>query len=120
MGLVSMAGEDEVRARMIGLLRTACMHAGAQVQVGGKFVDLAAALDDPRTSARIRTLDLVTAVAIGRHGSYKSVTDAGTIARVARDAGIATKAKEATGQIRFTTPAPSGPRRPRCWPTARG
>ncbi len=104
MGLVSMAGEDEVRARMIGLLRTG-MHAGAQVQVGGKFVDLAAALDDPRTSARIRTLDLVTAVAIGRHGSYKSVTDAGTIARVARDAGIATKAKEATGQIRFTAPA---------------
>ena len=104
MGLLSMAGEDEVRAAMIGLLRTG-MHAGAQVQVSGKFVDLAAALDDPRTSARIRTLDLVTAVAIGRHGSYKSVTDAGTIARVARDAGIATKAKEATGQIRFTAPA---------------
>ena len=105
MGLVSMAGEDEVRARMIGLLRTAGMHAGAQVQIGKTFVDLAAALDDPRMSARIRTLDLVTAVAIGRHGSYKSVTDAGTIARVARDAGIATKAKEATGQIRFTNPA---------------
>ncbi|HEX5812275.1 MAG TPA: hypothetical protein VFY38_09255, partial [Pseudonocardia sp.] len=105
MGLVSMAGEDEVRARMIGLLRTAGMHAGAQVQVGGKFVDLATALDDPRMSARIRTLDLVTAVAIGKHGSYKSVTDAGTIARVARDAGIATKAAEATGQISFTKPA---------------
>jgi hypothetical protein len=104
MGLVSMAGEDEVRARMIGLLRTAGMHAGAQVQVGGKFVDLAAALDDPRMSARIRTLDLVTAVAIGKHGSYKSVTDAGTIARVARDAGIATKAAEATGRIEFTDP----------------
>lgn len=105
MGLVSMAGEDEVRARMIGLLRTAGMHAGAQVQVGKTFVDLAAALDDPRMSARIRTLDLVTAVAIGKHGSYKSVTDAGTIARVARDAGIATKAAEATGQISFTKPA---------------
>ncbi|MBL8926043.1 MAG: hypothetical protein JNM77_07365 [Pseudonocardia sp.] len=105
MGLVSMAGEDEVRARMIGLLRTAGMHAGAQVQVGNTFVDLAAALDDPRMSARIRTLDLVTAVAIGKHGSYKSVTDAGTIARVARDAGIATKAAEATGQISFTKPA---------------
>jgi len=105
MGLVSMAGEDEVRARMIGLLRTAGMHAGAQVQVGKTFVDLAAALDDPRMSARIRTLDLVTAVAIGKHGSYKSVTDAGTIARVARDAGIATKATEATGQISFTKPA---------------
>ena len=105
MGLVSMAGEDEVRARMIGLLRTAGMHAGAQVQVGGTFVDLAAALDDPRMSARIRTLDLVTAVAIGKHGSYKSVTDAGTIARVARDAGIATKATEATGQVSFTKPA---------------
>jgi hypothetical protein len=104
MGLLSMAGEDEVRAAMIGLLRTG-MHAGAQVQVSGKFVDLAAALDDPRTSARIRTLDLVTAVAIGRHGSYKSVMDAGAFARVARDAGIATKAKEATGQIRFTAPA---------------
>lgn len=105
MGLVSMAGEDEVRARMIGLLRSKGMHAGAQVQVGGNFVDLATALDDPRTSAKIRTLDLVTAVAIGAHGSYKSVTDAGTIARVARDAGIATKAKEATGRIRFTEPA---------------
>jgi hypothetical protein len=105
MGLVSMAGEDEVRARMIGLLRSKGMHAGAQVQVGGNFVDLDTALDDPRTSARIRTLDLVTAVAIGRGGSYKSVTDAGTIARVARDAGIATKAQEATGRIRFTDPA---------------
>ncbi|WP_395728655.1 hypothetical protein [Nakamurella sp.] len=104
MGLVSMAGEDEVRARMIGLLRSAGMHAGAQVQVGGTFVDLAAALDDPHTSARIRTLDLVTAVAIGRHGSYKSVTDAGTIARVARDAGIATKAQASTGRVQFTDP----------------
>ena len=47
----------------------------------------------------------MTAVAIGRHGSYKSVTDAGTIARVARDAGIATKATEATGQVSFTKPA---------------
>jgi hypothetical protein len=100
-----MAGEDEVRARMIGLLRSKGMHAGAQVQVGGNFVDLATALDDPRTSAKIRTLDLVTAVAIGAHGSYKSVTDAGTIARVARDAGIATKAQEAGGRVRFTEPA---------------
>jgi hypothetical protein len=94
-----------VRARMIGLLRSKGMHAGAQVQVGKEFVDLATALDDPRTSARIRTLDLVTAVAIGRHGSYKSVTDAGTIARVAKDAGIAAGAREATGGIRFTDPA---------------
>ena len=105
MGLVSMAGEDEVRARMIGLLRTAGMHAGAQVQLGATFVDLATALTDPRLSARIRTLDLVTAVAIGRHGSYKSVTDPATIARVARDAGIATTAAVATGRIRFTDPA---------------
>jgi len=105
MGLVSMAGEDEVRTRMIGLLRSQGMHAGAQVQVGGDFVDLATALEDPRTSAGIRTLDLVTAVAIGRGGSYKSVTEAGTIARVARDAGISTKAKVATGRTRFTDPA---------------
>jgi hypothetical protein len=104
MGLVSMAGEDEVRSRMIGLLRTAGMHTGAQVEVGEKFVDLATALEDPRLSARISTLDLVTAVAIGKHGSYKSVTDAGTIARVARDAGIATKARVAAGRIHLTDP----------------
>jgi hypothetical protein len=104
MGLVSMAGEDTVRARMIGLLRTAGMHAGAEVQVGGKWVGLAAALDDPRLSARIRTLDLVTAVAIGRHGVYKDVTEIGTIVRVARDAGIAPKAAAAKGNIRFTDP----------------
>ena len=104
MGLVSMAGEDEVRARMIGLLRTAGMHTGAQVEIGEKFVDLAAALDDPRVSARIRTLDLVTAVAIGKQGTYKSVTEAGTIARVARDAGIATKARVAAGRIHLADP----------------
>jgi hypothetical protein len=104
MGLVSMAGEDTVRARMIGLLRTAGMHTGAQVQVGGNWVDLAAALEDPRLSARIRTLDLVTAVAIGCHGVYKDVTEIGTIVRVARDAGIAPKAAAATGSIRFTDP----------------
>jgi len=73
--------------------------------VNGAFVSLAAALADPRTSARIGTLDLVTAVAIGKAGVYKSVTEAATIARVARDAGIAVKAKVATGKIRFTDPA---------------
>ena len=80
------------------------MHTGAQVEIGEKFVDLAAALDDPRVSARIRTLDLVTAVAIGKQGTYKSVTEAGTIARVARDAGIATKARVAAGRIHLADP----------------
>ena len=120
MGLVSMAGEDEVRARMIGLLRTAGMHAGAQVQVGKTFVDLAAALDDPRMSARIRTLDLVTAVAIGKHGSeqvgdgrrHRSPASPGT-------RGIATKAAEATGQIKLSRSPRSAPRPRRCWPPAR-
>ncbi len=104
MGLVSMAGEDEVRARMIGLLRTAACTPARRCR------SAASSWTSPRrwttrgTSARIRTLDLVTAVAIGRHGSYKSVTDAGTIARVARDAGIATKARRRPGSILFSDP----------------
>jgi hypothetical protein len=103
MGLVSIAGEDVVRARMIGLLHTAGMHAGAQVQIGGKFTDLAAALEDARLAAKIRTIDLVTAVAIGKQGSYGDVTEAGTIARIAKDAGIAT-AEVAKGAIRLSDP----------------
>jgi hypothetical protein len=103
MGLVSMAGEAEVRSKMIGLLKSQGMHVGAQVQVGGAFVPLAEALDDPHTVGRIQTIDLVTAVAIGPHGEYGSVTAAETIARVAKEAGLA-NADVATGKIYFTDP----------------
>jgi hypothetical protein len=103
MGLVSLAGESEVRSRMVAMLHSSGMHAGASVQVGGSFVSLEQALDEPATLARIQTLDLVTAVAIGKHGGYADVTEAGVIARVARDAGLA-NAEVATGKIRLTDP----------------
>ena len=98
MSLVSLAGEAEVRAKMIGHLRASGMHAGASVQVGGQWVPLAGALDDPKIAPRIETLDLVTAVAIGTHGGYGDVTLASTIARVARETGLAT-AETATGPV---------------------
>ena len=103
MALVSMVGEAEVRTKIISLLHSSGLHEGAQVQIGGSFVSLEQALDDPTTVPRINTLDLVTAAAIGKHGSYKSVTQAATIARVAQDAGIAS-AKEETGQIHLSNP----------------
>lgn len=101
MSLVSIAGESELRTRLIGLLHTAGMHEGAQVQVGGRWTPLATALDDPKIVARIETLDLVTAAAIGTSGGYGSVTKAATIARIANATGLAT-ASEATGAIHLT------------------
>jgi hypothetical protein len=101
MSLVSMAGEPAVRAKMISFLRSSGMHAGAMVKVGGKWVSLAKALDDPKIADRIELIDLVTAVAIGKHGEYADVTTAKTIARVARETGLAT-AKEATGPVHLS------------------
>ena len=101
MSLVSIAGESELRSRLIGLLHTAGMHEGAQVQVGGRWTPLATALDDPKLVARIETLDLVTAAAIGTSGGYGSVTKAATIARIANATGLAT-ASETTGAIHLT------------------
>jgi hypothetical protein len=99
MGLVSMAGESEVRAKVIALLRTKGMHGGASVKIGDAFVPLADAIDDPKVADRIRLLDLVTAAAIGPAGSYKTVTDAETIARVARETGIAKQSKTVGGSL---------------------
>jgi hypothetical protein len=103
MGLVSMSSEADLRTRLVGLLRSQGMHAGAQVQINNEFVSLAEALDDPAASARIKTIDLVTAVAIGQHGGYGTVTQAATMARIARDTGLATGSEE-TGQVRLTNP----------------
>jgi hypothetical protein len=98
MALVSIAGEATVRAKMIGLLRDKGIHSGAQVAIGDNFVDLAPALDNPAVAPRIKLIDLVTAVAIGPRGDRGLVTEASTIARVARDTGLAT-AKEEGGPI---------------------
>jgi hypothetical protein len=104
MALTSMVGESEVRTRMIGLLRSNGMHTGASVQVGGVWVPLGEALDNAGTVARIQTIDLVTAVAIGRSGEYQDVTDADVMSRIARDAGISADAAQATGKVKLTDP----------------
>ncbi|HEX5416323.1 MAG TPA: hypothetical protein VFZ25_11700 [Chloroflexota bacterium] len=103
MGLVSIAGEPEVRAKLIAKLRSGGMHAGASVRVGGKWLPLAEALDDSKVVDRIETIDLVTAVAIGKQGGYGDVTNAKTIARVAQDTGLAT-AEVATGKVHLSDP----------------
>lgn len=103
MGLVSMAGEAEVRAKIIALLRSKGLHQGASVQVGSKWVSLAQALDDPKVVDRIALIDLVTAAAIGEHGAYQDVTLAGTIARVAKESGVAVKSEAVRGQPRLAT-----------------
>ena len=103
MGLVSMHGEAEVRSKIIALLRSKGMHAGASVQVGGKWLPLADALGDPKVADRIDLLDLVTAAAIGEHGNYQDVTVPGTIAHLARESGLATKAETVRGQPRLAT-----------------
>jgi hypothetical protein len=107
MGLVSMAGEAEVRTRIIALLRSKGMHAGAEVNLGShrkpKWVPLDKALDDPKVAERIDLLDLVTAAAIGQHGTYQDVTLAGTIARIARESGLATKSESVSGQPKLET-----------------
>jgi len=91
MGLVSMAGESEVRSKIIALLKSKGMHGGASVKIGKEWVPLATALDDPKVVDQIGLLDLVTAAAIGEHGNYGDVSLPGTIARVARDTGLAIK-----------------------------
>ena len=103
MGLVSVAGESEVRDKMIELLRAKGMHGGASVQVGGKFVPLETALDDPKIAGQIALIDLVTAAAIGEHGGYKDVTVPGTIARVARESGLAAGSETVRGQPELTS-----------------
>jgi hypothetical protein len=103
MGLVSMAGEAEVRAKIITLLRSKGIHAGASVQVGGKWLSLAEALDDPKVVDRIALLDLVTAAAIGGQGAYKTVTVPDTIARVARESGLAARSETVRGQPGLAT-----------------
>ena len=103
MGLVSMAGEAEVRAKIIALLRSGGLHAGASVQVGGQWVSLADALDDPKVVDRIALLDLVTAAAIGEGGNYQDVTVPGTIARVAKQSGLAVASESVRGQPRLAT-----------------
>jgi len=103
MGLVSMAGEAVVRAKMIALLRSKGMHAGASVQVGGKWLSLAEALDDPKVVDRIALLDLVTAAAIGESGAYRTVTVPDTIARIARESGLAARSETVRGQPKLAT-----------------
>jgi hypothetical protein len=103
MGLVSMAGEAEVRTKIIGLLRLKGMHKGASVQVGGKWLPLADALDDPKIADRIALIDLVTAAAIGEHGEQKSVTVPDTLTRVARESGLAARAQTVRGQPKLGT-----------------
>jgi hypothetical protein len=103
MGLVSLAGESQVREKLIGFLQSGGAHAGASVKVGRNWVSLVEALANPKIAARIETIDLATAVAIGKHGGYGDVTLAGTIARVARMTGLAT-AKVATGPVHLTNP----------------
>lgn len=103
MGLVSMAGEAEVRTKIIGLLRLKGMHKGAAVQIGGKWVPLAEALDDPKIADRIALIDLVTAAAIGEEGEQKTVTVPATLARVARESGLAAKAETVRGQPQLAT-----------------
>jgi hypothetical protein len=103
MGLVSMAGESEVRTKIIALLRSKGLHTGASVQVGDKWVSLAEALDDPKVVERIALLDLVTAAAIGEHGAYQDVTVPGTIARIAKESGLAVGSATVRGQPRLAT-----------------
>ena len=103
MGLVSMAGESEVRSKIIALLKSKGMHGGASVKIGKEWVPLATALDDPKVVDQIGLLDLVTAAAIGEHGNYGDVSLPGTIARVARDTGLAIKSDTIRGQPRLAT-----------------
>jgi hypothetical protein len=103
MGLVSMAGEAEVRTKIVGLLRSKGLHAGASVQIGQAWTPLAQALDDPKVLDRIALIDLVTAAAIGEHGSYGDVSLPGTIARIARESGLAVKSDTIRGQPRMAT-----------------
>ena len=103
MGLVSMAGEAEVRTKIIALLRSSGLHAGAQVQVGGQWQPLAEAIDDPKVVDRIALIDLVTAAAIGEHGAYPDVTAPATIARIAKASGLATGSETVRGQPRLAT-----------------
>jgi len=70
---------------------------------GGKMVALATALGDATIVSRIQTIDLVTAVAIGRTGDRPDVTEAGTIARVARETGLVTATTE-KGAIELSNP----------------
>lgn len=102
MGLVSMAGEAEVRTKIVALLRSKGMHAGASVQIGQTWTPLAEALDDPKILDRIALIDLVTAAAIGEHG-YGDVSLPGTIARIARESGLAVKSDTIRGQPRMAT-----------------
>jgi len=103
MSLVSIAGEGELRSKLVGLLRSGGIHEGASVTVGSKWVPLAEALADPTVISRVETIDLVTAAAIGTSGGYGSVTEAGTIARIAKATGLA-GAEVATGKTRLTDP----------------
>lgn len=103
MGLVSMASESEVRTRMVALLKSRGMHVGASVQIGKDWVSLAEALDDPKVVNRIPLIDLVTAVAIGEHGKYTDVELPATLARVAREAGLAVESDPVHGQPRLAT-----------------
>jgi hypothetical protein len=103
MGLVSMAGETEVRTKIIALLRSKGIHAGASAQVGNQWVSLAEALDDPKVVSRIALLDLVTAAAIGEQGAYQDVTVPATIARIAKESGLAVSSETVRGQPRLAT-----------------
>ncbi len=110
MALVDMAGEAELRSRVVALLRqSGGLHVGAAVEIAdpdtGKraFVDLAEALGDPRKAERIYLVDLVTAAAIGSTRGYPSVTKWSVIAEIARRTGLARTSKELYGAPSLTT-----------------
>ncbi len=93
MALVSMAGDEKVRQSMAALLRKKGYRAGAKVRAGKRTVTLAKALGDAKVLAEVQLEDLVTAAGVKSAGSYKGVTQLGTIAKIAKLSGIASGAK---------------------------